>query len=178
LVKNPFYSLFFAGFLLLQTTKSPRPLLGGSGDLETIFLKRTRHHRAEGHQGQLCQLEALAAKGDAHNGDAKNTTGEKRLESQRDPADQQPENIEKKGTDPAAVNHLFAKGKEGKAGKLETLKANGDPKDGDAPQHTRKGPTQSHPQATENKPDEIPQQAHLFLLPFLPFSRISALHMI
>ena len=96
--------------------------------------------RAEGHQGQLRQLEMLQAKGNPYDGHAQRRAKRRMLHRQRKARKNQPEQIQEEGACPASAAYFFSKGKEAQSRQLKALGPHRDPHNRDAPEAARQAP--------------------------------------
>ena len=110
---------------------------------------------AEGHEGELGDLEALAAKGQADDREGEDDAAEGSAQGDFPAEEDDPQEIDEKGDRAAAVFDVLAEGQEGELGDLEALQAGGDEDDGAAEEEAAEDPGEAEPQAAEDEPEEV-----------------------
>ena len=107
---------------------------------------------AEGRERELRELEALQAEGNTDDRDAPQQPEDRVQQRHLQPSEQKPEDVDQKRPDAALIGDRPAERSERKLSELEALDADGDPDDGDAPQHPPEDPRQSAEDPAENEP--------------------------
>ena len=131
-----------------------------------MFICKLVDHRAEGSEGELRKLEALLAEGDTDDGNAPDKTSEHETESNAESTKDEPDDVSKRMLAKVGVYSL-AKGSKGKLCHLESLLAEGDTDDGDAPNDTKEEPSKCRRKTGKEEPKKIADEFHEKFPPFI-----------